>query len=129
MKDLLIDTGIYTRALKGDREVVSVLQSASQIGMTSISIGELLMGFRGEKREKQKREELETFLDSPRTFVCVVDENTAEYYAEIWTGLKKARTSISTNDLWIAALAFQHGLKLFTQDGHFKKIAGLLLVS
>ena len=32
------------------------------------------------------------------------------------------------NDIWIAAAAFQNGLKLFTKDTHFKAIAGLCLI-
>ena len=31
--------------------------------------------------------------------------------------------------IWIAAVAFQQGLTLFTRDQHFKKIPGLILLS
>ena len=34
---------------------------------------------------------------------------------------------IPTNDIWIAAAAYQHGLKLFTGDRHFLHVAGLVL--
>ena len=52
---------------------------------------------------------------------------TAEYYSSILNQLKGQETPIPTNDIWIAAIAFQHGLELYTLDKHFSKISGLLL--
>ena len=46
MKRLLIDTNIYSYALKGDGDVVKVLRKTEEmIGFSVISIGELLYGF------------------------------------------------------------------------------------
>ena len=81
----------------------------------------------GGNREKENREELEEFLDAPRVVVYTIDENTAEFYAEILTDLRKKGTPIPTNDIWIASVAFQHGLKLFSKDEHFRNISGLIL--
>ena len=128
MKNLLIDTNIYTHALKGDHETVVVLQQAIEIAISSITIGELLSGFKGGKKEKKNREELAEFLDAPRVQIYGIDENTAEFYSEILNNLRKKGTPIPTNDIWIAAVAFQHGLYLFTKDKHFKHISGLLLI-
>ena len=128
MNNLLIDTNIYTGMMKGDREVKSQLQRAAEIGICSVSIGELLSGFKGGNREQQNREELGQFLDSPRVCIHVVDENTAEFYAEILNSLRKAGKPVPTNDIWIAAVALQHGWKVFTKDSHFKQIKGLMLV-
>ena len=127
MKNILIDTNIYTYAMMGDADVLSLLQEAPLIGFSSISIGELLSGFKNGKKLKQNKKELEDFLDSPRVTVYPIDEDTAEYYAEILNDLKKTGKPIPTNDIWIAALAFQHGLKLFTRDKHFSYVPGLLL--
>jgi tRNA(fMet)-specific endonuclease VapC len=129
MKDLLIDTNIYTYALQGDPEVVTVLQQAHEIGLCPVSIGELLSGFKGGKKEQENRRELEEFLDSPRVRVHGIDEATSEFYAEILHNLRKKGKPIPTNDIWIASVAFQHGLALFSKDQHFKDIPGLLMVS
>jgi len=129
VKNLLIDTNIYTYALKGDPEVVSVLQQAHEIGISAVSIGELLSGFKGGKKEQENRRELEEFMDSPRVLVHGIDEGTAEFYAEVLHNLKKKGKPIPTNDIWIAALAFQHGLALFSKDQHFKEVPGLLMIS
>ena len=76
----------------------------------------------------RNREELEEFLDSPRVRLHNIDEDTAEFYAEIKTGLRKRGKPIPTNDIWIASIALQHGLKLYTNDQHFKYVPGLMLV-
>lgn len=129
MTPLLIDTNIYSHALRGEEEVVAILQRAPKIGISTISVGELLAGFRTGSKEKENRGELAVFLDSPRVEVFPVDTDTAEFYSEIWSQLRRQGTPIPTNDLWIAATAFQHGLKLFTKDEHFKNVPGLFLAS
>ena len=126
MKNVLIDTNIYSYAMRGDSETISVLQQAREIGICTISIGELLSGFKAGSRGNENRKELEEFLDSPRVKIYTIDEDTAEFYAELINNLKERGTPIPTNDIWIASVAFQHGLLLFTQDQHFKKIPGLI---
>lgn len=128
MKRLLIDTNIYSYALKGEESVVGVLREADEIGFSVISIGELLSGFKLGGKEQKNRKELEQFLDSPRVVVYSVNDGTAEFYAQILNNLRKIGKPVPTNDIWIAAVAFQNGLKLFTKDVHFQAIAGLYLV-
>jgi len=128
VKGLLIDTNIYSDAFRGVPKVVSTLRHVDIIGISSISIGELLSGFKGSSREEENRKELGEFLDSPRVRIYGIDEDTAEFYAEIINRLRKMGKPIPTNDIWIAAVAFQHGLKLFTNDRHFRHVPGLVLV-
>jgi tRNA(fMet)-specific endonuclease VapC len=126
MKNVLIDTNIYSLAMKGDAIVVDALRKIDHIGFSVISIGELYSGFKGGSRESRNREELDIFLDSPRVVVHLVDDQTADFYASILNDLKAAGTPIPTNDIWIAATVFQHGYKLFSKDKHFNSIPGLL---
>lgn len=127
MNKILIDTNIYSNSLRGDTEVIAILRHVSHLGITAISIGELLSGFRAGNKEKQNRRELGMFLDSPRVTLYAVNEDTAEYYCSILNQLKNQGTPIPTNDIWIAATAFQYGLQLYTLDAHFSHIKGLLL--
>jgi tRNA(fMet)-specific endonuclease VapC len=127
MNKTLIDTNIYSWAMRGDTGVISALQEMTQIGIASISIGELLSGFKAGNKEEINREELNVFLDSPRVALYSVDEETAEYYSAVLNQLKKQGTPIPTNDIWIAAVAFQHGLQMYTKDKHFHNIEGLLI--
>ncbi|MFH2123538.1 MAG: type II toxin-antitoxin system VapC family toxin [Pseudomonadota bacterium] len=127
MTRILIDTNIYSLAMRGDEDVVEVLRHTRHVGISAITIGELFSGFRGGSREQKNRQELNQFLDSPRVAIYPVDENTGEHYSAILQQLKQQGTPIPTNDIWIAAVAFQHGLPLYTRDEHFSNISGLLL--
>ena len=128
MKRVLIDTNIYSLAMRGDAATVAVLKTIDQIGFSVISIGELFSGFKGGSHETKNRDELNIFLDSPRVVVHAVDEETADFYASIFHNLKISGTPIPTNDLWIAAVAFQHGYKLFSKDKHFQSVPGLVQI-
>lgn len=126
MKKVLIDTSIYSLAMRGIVNVVSILSRIEIIGFTAISVGELFSGFKGGSQEVKNREELNFFLDSPRVVVHAIDVETADFYASIINTLRVAGTPIPTNDIWIAAVAFQHGYKLFSRDKHFNLIPGLM---
>ncbi len=125
MRKVLIDTNIYSLAMKGDTSVVGALRKIDVIAFSAISVGELYSGFKGGNQETKNREELNVFLDSPRVVVHSIDVETADFYASILNNLKVAGTPIPTNDIWIAAVAFQHGYKIFTKDKHFNLIPGL----
>jgi len=56
-------------------------------------------------------------------FVC--DTETARKYGAIKTLLREKGQPIPENDIWIAAIAQQHGLTLVTKDVHFDTIGHL----
>lgn len=126
MNKVLIDTNIYSLAMKGESAVVNALRRIDQIGFSVVSIAELFSGFKGGSREDQNREELYIFLDSPRVAVLSIDAGTADFYASTLNNLRVTGTPIPTNDIWIAAIAFQHGYKLYTKDRHFDLVPGLV---
>ncbi len=127
MNTILIDTNIYSAVFRGDQKSIDVLRQVSSIHISVVSIAELFSGFKGGNKEQKNRQELGEFLDSPRVSTLHIDEKTAEYYGDILNRLKLKGTPIPTNDIWIAATAFQHGLQLYTHDKHFSYIEGLLL--
>ena len=127
MNRILIDTNIYSSAMRGDTEVVRLLRRVSHIGISSISVGELLSGFKGGNKEQKNRKELDIFLDSPRVALYPVTQETAEHYSSVLNRLKQKGTPIPTNDIWIAATALQHGLPLYTLDKHFSHVEELIL--
>jgi len=85
-------------------------------------LGELIAGFVKGGRRRKNENELRRFLASPRVGVLDVTEETAEKYAVILNSLWRADTPIPTNDIWIAASAMEHGLRLVTTDGHYQKV-------
>ncbi len=126
MNRVLIDTNIYSEALRGNDHVIPKLQSCEIIAISPIVIGELLSGFKGGNKYQKNLDELNKFLDSPRVRIIPVTFTTADFYSEIFTKLKKAATPIPTNDIWIAACALENGLKIFTLDKHYQAIEGLV---
>jgi len=127
MKRIIIDTNFYSAFKRNDSEAVDLLRRAEYVGISSIIIGELFAGFRCGSREKQNRIELDQFLDSPRVEILPVDDETAEFYAQVFSELRQKGRPIPSNDLWLAASALQYGLALATYDDHFHSINGLLL--
>ena len=128
MKRIMIDTNIYTSFKRNDAFVPEILRRAEFIGIPIVVLGELLCGFKGGSKERKNREELEQFLDSHRVHIIQMDEETADFYANIFWDLKKKGTPIPTNDIWVAASTMRHGVHLFTHDRHFENIDGLLLL-
>ena len=127
MMRVLLDTSAYSAFMLGHPEAKVALQRADEIYLTPVVLGELLAGFiRGKWRRKNERE-IRTFLSSPRVQVIDVDEETAQRYAVILNGLWKAGTPIPTNDIWIAASAMQHGLRVLTRDAHYQKVAQIVV--
>jgi tRNA(fMet)-specific endonuclease VapC len=127
MSRVLLDTSAYSAMRRGDQRLAEPIQLASEILLTSVVIGELLYGFAGGKRREQNLRILQEFVDTERVDIVAVDEETAERYAFIRDYLRLEGTPIPTNDLWIAASAAQHGLKLLTLDDHFKKVPQILV--
>jgi tRNA(fMet)-specific endonuclease VapC len=128
MRRALIDTNIYSLAMRGEPDVVDRLQQLDELGFSVVSLGELLAGFRAGSREAKNRQQVGLFLDSPRVRLLTIDEETADFYAVIVLALKRAGTPIPTNDIWIAAVAQRHGLPVYTRDAHFQAVPGLLLI-
>jgi tRNA(fMet)-specific endonuclease VapC len=127
MKRVLLDTNIYAAFKKNVAEVVETLRRVDYIGINTIVLGELYGGFKGGSKEKINLLELERFLDGPRVHVLLIDETTSQFYAQVYWNLQRKGSPIPTNDLWIAASAFQHSLALYTFDTHFNKVDGLIL--
>ena len=59
------------------------------------------------------------------TSVLSCDLGTAHVYGEVKDELRLKGRPIPENDVWIAAVARQHGLMLVTRDEHFQHVNGL----
>ena len=124
---MLLDTSAYSAMRRGDERLLLPVQQASEAFLTPVVIGELLFGFMGGAQAPQNRSRLREFIDSPRVAVLPLDEETAERYASIRDYLRQEGKPIPVNDLWIAASAAQHGLRLLTLDDHFKRVPHVLV--
>jgi predicted nucleic acid-binding protein len=124
---ILLDTNAYAAFKQGQADAVEIVQRATNLALSSTVLGELLAGFALGSREAKNRAELQQFLASERVHILTVDDGTAVYYATVYRNLRQKGRPIPTNDMWIAASALQHGYALFSYDGHFQEVDGLLV--
>jgi tRNA(fMet)-specific endonuclease VapC len=113
--------------MRNHPQVTEAIGQASAVFISVISIGELRAGFLKGTRRRRNEELLRRFITAARTRVLNVDEETTERYAVIHDHLRREGTPIPLNDLWIAATAWQHGLRLQTFDEHFLRVPQILV--
>lgn len=127
MSRLLVDTSAYSAWVRGYPPIRASIQRASGLYLSVIVLGELLAGFRGGARQRQNEEYLRSFLSTARVGVLHIDRETVIPYAAIQHELRRRGTPVSPNDLWIAATAYQHGLRVLTLDRDFTKIPQVIV--
>ena len=125
--NVLLDTSAYSALRRGDRRILAVMQRSQTIAMPVIVLGELHSGFRAGTRRSENEELLTRFLGKSSVRILHVTEETALRYAEVDVLLRKKGRPIPRNDVWIAALALEHGMHLLTLDVHFQEIPLLLI--
>lgn len=113
--------------MRGDFEIIELVAQAVRIVIPSIVLGELHSGFRRGNRTAENERQLQVFLLKPSVSVADVTAETAHYYAEIDVFLASKGRPIPRNDIWIAALALEHGCTLITLDAHFRELPLLLI--
>jgi predicted nucleic acid-binding protein len=122
---LVLDTNAYSRLMRGDADVASVVRAADRIYMPAPVVGELLFGFRGGNRFQENKEQLFEFLAAASVEFVATDRTVCDRYAMVLQQLKSKGRPIPTNDIWIAAHAFALGADLLSADEHFAAVEGL----
>ncbi len=122
---IALDTNRYVDFCKGVPEALKAVQSAEQVFLPLIVLGELRAGFLAGGRARENEATLIRFINSSRVEVLCPDEQTSHHYARLFLQLRRQGTPIPTNDLWVAALVVQHDLFLCARDKHFDHLAQL----
>ena len=125
---VLLDTNRLSDALAQVDEVIDVLETSEVVFVPVIALGEIRSGFLGGRRAADNETRLAWFLSQDGVQVLSVDGPVSHRYAQIHRSLRAVGTPIPTNDLWIAAIAIEHGLAVYTRDDHFTAIPGLARV-
>ena len=120
-----LDTNAYSAFKRGDAGIVDLVETADEVDVPSIVLGELFAGFRMGSRLRRNVAELEEFLRRPGVSEASVTKAAAERYGMLVSKLKQQGTPIPTNDIWIAAVALERGAQLVTMDAHFDNIPGV----
>lgn len=130
MSRYCLDTSAYSHFKRGHPPVVDLIDRASWVGVPSIVIGELWVGFLQGNRIERNQRDLTEFLSHPVVEELPVNGEIGEIYAAIATALRKAGSPVPSNDIWIAATAARAGATVLTYDPHFsamKRVGSLVL--
>jgi tRNA(fMet)-specific endonuclease VapC len=125
---VLLDTNSYSEIDDGDPAAIRRAQSATEVWLPLIVLGELYAGFELGSKKQENEKQLENFLGMPSVGLLLPDYETARHYGRLFHILRRQGTPIPTNDIWIAALALQHNLLLDSADKHFLWVPGLSLL-
>jgi len=126
--EILIDTSVYLDLLGGRVAAKERLADCSRAYFSVITLGEVWSGLPSGEEAGQRKKTFQAFYEDNGIDILPVTRKTAEHYAHIFRWLKNEGTSIPANDIWIAAVAAEHGLALATSDRHFKHIPHIQLV-
>jgi tRNA(fMet)-specific endonuclease VapC len=126
---VILDTSAAVAHLRGVAAVTARLQTLLRaqetVYLPLTAWGELLFGA---YHAGQPARELANLAEFARSTVRLLPtDRTAEEYAKLKQALAVAGAPIPENDIWIAALALEHGLPLATRDAHFARVPGLVV--
>lgn len=121
----LLDTNAYSALKRGSVEAIALIQETEHLYMSAVVIGELIAGFRSGLRAQENLRDLRDFLAAGPVEFLPVTLTTADRFGRVSSDLRRAGTPIPTNDIWIAAHAFEKGAELISYDQHFKVVPGL----
>jgi len=121
----LLDTNIAIAIFAAEPAVLQRLATVDEVFVPAIALGELYYGARKSARAEANINRIDEFAAAVAILGC--DGATARHYGRIKDDLKAKGRHIPENDIWIAAVAAQHGLIVVSRDDHFANVAGLLV--
>ena len=116
----LLDTNIVIALFAEDESVQKHIVKAGEVFIPATVLGELFFGAFKSSRPKANNARIENFAENNAILQCGIA--TSREYGRIKQHLLQKGQPIPENDIWIAALAIEHGITLVTRDEHFKKI-------
>jgi tRNA(fMet)-specific endonuclease VapC len=119
----LLDTNIIIAIFRSDAKVIQQLASSPDTYVPVIALGELYFGAEHSSNVQRNLAQVRAFAAQSKVLLC--DPATAEVYGQVKNELKLQGHPIPENDVWIAALAKQHGLTVVSRDQHFLQVTGL----
>ena len=120
---MILDTNAVSALLAGDEALGRLLDQADYQHLPVVVIGEYRYGLLRSRLRRRLELLLEALIDE--SIVLAVDQVTANVYAQVRDELRQAGRPLPENDVWIAALARQHGEPIVSHDKHFDHVPGI----
>jgi tRNA(fMet)-specific endonuclease VapC len=119
----LLDTNIVIALFATESPVLDRVQEIAELFIPSVGLGELYYGAQHSGRAAENIARIDEFAAG--TVILNCDAETAKWYGDIKNRLRRKGQPIPENDIWIAALCFQHNLRLASRDAHFNAVEEL----
>ena len=124
---MIYDTNAVSDFLDGIPGVIDKVGASTFHSLPVIVIGEYLYGLKSSREQDLREPSFAAFTRTCR--LLPVTPDTASRYAQLRHRLRLAGTPIPENDIWIAALALEHGQKVLSNDRHFDLVEGIERIS
>ena len=120
---MILDTNAVSALFAGDTALERLLDIAPRHELPTIVVGEYRYGLARSRHRKL----LSSLLDEliRESTILVIDLDTTSAYAAVRERLRVKGRPLPENDVWISALAIQHGFEVVSRDAHFDEVAGL----
>jgi predicted nucleic acid-binding protein len=120
---MILDTNAVSGLLEGHAALEALLAREVRHELPVIVIGEYRYGL---ARSRLRRRLVPLFEQLIReSTVLSVTVATAAAYATVREALRAQGTPIPENDVWISALAIEHGLDIVSRDSDFDQVPGV----
>jgi tRNA(fMet)-specific endonuclease VapC len=125
--EVILDTNALSALAEGDEALRDRLAGIPLPAVPVIVLGEFSFGVRSSRHRADYEAWLAASLGEFE--LLNITAETASAYAELRHELKELGRPIPENDLWICALARQHGAPVLSRDRHFAFVPGLRVES
>lgn len=122
---VILDTKIVIELFKKNEKVKNVIARIKTVCIPLIVLGELRLGLIVTETDLQKKKEIAEFMTT--SVLLLLNERTANVYANTKARLLDKGLPVPENDIWIAAISLQQNLPLHTHDAQFREVGGLQL--
>ncbi len=123
---IVADTNIFIDVMKGETAIAQKLELFDEVFLSPVVLAELYFGAYRSASPEKHLSKITIAIENCK--LLAIDARTSETFVTIKLALFAKGKPIPENDIWIAALALQHNLPLFTTDRHFAEIKGIDLL-
>lgn len=120
---MILDTNAVSSLLAGEPALREVLRGSTRHELPVIVIGEYRYGLARSRARRLLVPLLEELIRE--STVLSVRLETAAIYADVRERLRAKGSPIPENDIWISALALEHGLDVVSRDEDFDRVPGI----
>jgi predicted nucleic acid-binding protein len=120
---MILDTNAVSSLFEGDPALETLLARQTRHELPVIVIGEYRYGLARARNRRRLTQLVDELIRG--SIVLSVGAQTAAIYAAVREALRARGTPISENDVWISALAIEHGLDIVSRDTDFDRVGGV----